>query len=101
MIDDKSIKGMTPTRFITNLHDCAKWLEIFNAAGKDVFGDDYDMAAILVGVAVAAFGIPANEFMDKIEEIAAEHNKERHETTDELIKKFGIKLEGKDDTPAS
>lgn len=101
MIDDKNIKGITPTQFITMMHDCSKWLEVFNAAGQDIFGDDFNMVAVLVGIAVAGFGIPANEFMDKVEAIAEKYNKERKDTTDELIKKFGIKLEGKDDTHPS
>lgn len=85
---------MTLDKYIETVFEVAKWLEVFNEAGEYIFGEDYEVALSLIGIANVGLSRPLNEFVDKAEKVAKEFNDKRH--TD-FLKQFGIKLEGNDD----
>lgn len=88
---------MTPDEFITVLHDVVKWLEVFAEAGEDIFGEDYPLILALVGLPlpslVDAMEAVAQRGDEMVARIRAEKVKDKHP---DLLKGFGIKLEGDD-----
>ena len=74
-----------------------KWLEVFNEAGKDIFKDDYELVLSIIGIANIGMARPLNDFVENAEAFATEMNAKKH---DEILRGFGIKLEG-DESPKS
>ena len=75
--------------------EVTKWLEIFNSNGEDIFGEEYEVVLALIGIANLGISKPLNDFVDNAEKFATNYNEKKREN---LIKGFGLKLEGEDDT---
>lgn len=97
MLSSKTIKGKTVEEYIEMCFAVTKWLEVFNEAGKDIFADDYEVVLALIGIANIGLARPLNDFVEKAEEYATEHNSKKNK---DILRGFGIKLEG-DESPKS
>lgn len=100
MLSEKRIKGLTPDELIETLHTVVKWLEVFAEAGEEIYGEEYPLV-------LAFIGLPLPSLVDAIEAVAhrgdemvarmkAEKVNKNHP---DLLKGFGIKLEGDETKP--
>ena len=94
-LSNKTINGKTPDEFLQDLFGIVRWLSIFAKDGEEIFGDEY--------LAVLAFvGLPMPSLVDALESLAMRGDEmvrkidSSRKHTDDLIKGFGIKLEGDD-----
>jgi len=97
MLSNKTIRNKSIEDFVEMCYEVSKWITVFNSNGKDIFGDDYDIALAFSGLAIGGMTDSINTFMDNAEEFAKERNEQKHQ---DILKQFGIKLED-DDTPKS
>ena len=89
MLSNKTIKGKTVEEYVEMCFNIAKWIEVFNSNGEDIYGDDYEAVLLVLGIANAGMARPLNEFVDVAEKYAGKRNLD-------LLKQFNIKLEGDD-----
>ena len=102
-LEDKKIKGMTIQEYVTKIFECAKFVEIFAEAGEDIFGEDYEPALAIIGLASVGFIGPMEELAKRGEERAAivKGRIEKKGITEadadaplkKMMKDLGIKLE--------
>ena len=86
---DKTIHGKTAEQIIEEMFDVAKWLDVFNAAGRDIYGDEHKIVTGIIGLGTMSMIASLDDFGKTVEEYA----KEKKNTSD-LIRGMGIKLEG-------
>ncbi len=101
MLSDKKIKGLSPDEFIQTLHTVVKWLEVFAEAGESIYGEEYPLVLAFIGLPlpslVDAMEAVAHRGDEMVARIKAEKVKENHP---DLLKGFGIKLEGDETKPS-
>ena len=101
MLSEKRIKGLTPDELIETLHTVVKWLEVFAEAGEDIYGEDYTKVLAFVGLPLPAL-VDAMEAVamrgdEMVARMKAEAVSKKHP---DLLKGFGIKLEGDETKPS-
>ena len=96
MISKKKIRDKSPDEFIQDLFEVNRWLETFNDAGTQIFGEDYELTTAMIGIAILGLSENVNTFFDRAETMANEMRK-RKESRKDFLSGFGIKLADDDD----
>ena len=100
MLSEKKIRGKTPDKVIEDIFELASWLQVFTDAGESVYGEDYETVLALVGLATAALVPSLNALVEcgqKQADIIRKREESKVENNTDILKGFGIKLEGNDD----
>lgn len=98
---NKTIRGVKVEEYIESAYEMVKWLDVFNDAGRDIFGEDYEDVLVLVGIANIGLSRAINDFFDSAEEYAKKVHESKDKKGEDWMKQFGIKLEGNDDSKPS
>lgn len=98
-LSEKKIRGKTPDEFLVELYNVVKWLETFADVGEEIFKEEYTRVLAFVG-------LPLPSLVDAMEAVAKRGDEmvarlKNEQDAEDLLRGFGIKLEGNNDTPKS
>jgi len=98
-LSKKTIRDKTPEDLVEMIYGVTRWLDAYNESGEDIYGKDYQLVTAIIGIALMGQAESVNSFFEKAEAMADSIRKKNSNPTDDLLRGFGINLEGDDIKP--